>query len=418
VIGLYDTVLTNVRLLSLEDKHLYSIGIRDGKLSVCSKETLTGINTYDAKGDFLFPAFVEMHTHLDTALTAGEPVFNQSGTLFEGIQIWQERKKKSTETDVEQRASKALKMLIEHGVLHVRAAVDISEPGLHSLKAILKVRESFSDLIDLQIIAFPQDGLISCPENRGRLEKALLMGADAASAVPHLETTRENGIASLDYCFSLAKMHRKYVHVFCDEVDDEHSKFIEQVADLTIQYGMEGMVTASHANAMAYYSDAYTQKLIPLLKRADLTIVSCPLINSVTQGRFDRSPKGRGITRIKELQEAGVRVCIAHDDIRSPFYPFGNGNILQAAHMALHLSHMTGEKEVMDVCRMITENGAHAFGIDEDYGIKTGCPASFVTVPADDLMDVFSRQPKCRYVFKNGRLIVSTQPEQSIWHVE
>ncbi|MGG3643833.1 amidohydrolase family protein [Bacillus gobiensis] len=413
---MYDSVLTNVRFL--EDKNRYSIGMIDGKISVITKENINGIQNYDAEGDFILPAFVEMHTHLDTALTAGDPAFSQSGTLFEGIQIWQERKKLVTEEDVISRATIALRMLIEHGVLHVRAAVDISQPTLDSLKALLKVRESFKDLIDLQIIAFPQDGLISCPENRERLEKALLMGADAASAVPHLETTRENGIASLDYCFSLAKVHQKFVHVFCDEVDDGHSRFIEAVADLTIKYSMEGLVTASHANAMAYYSDAYSQKIFSLINKAKLTIVSCPLISSVTQGRFDSSPKGRGITRVKELHESGVSVCIAHDDIRSPFYPFGNGNILQAAHMASHLAHMTGEKEVLDIIQMITENGAKAFGIASDYGIEEGNSASFITVPADDIMDLFSRQLKSRYVFKNGRLIVSTPPSKSVWFVE
>lgn len=413
---MYDSILTNVRFL--EDKSLYSIGMLDGKVSVITKDRLEGNEIYDAEGDFVLPPFVEMHTHLDTALTAGDPAFSQSGTLFEGIQIWQERKRQITEEDVEHRATMALRMLIEHGVLHVRAAVDISQPSLDSLKAVLKVRESFKDWIDLQIIAFPQDGLISSPENRERMEKALLMGADAASAVPHLETTRENGLASLDCCFSLAKMHNKFVHVFCDEVDDGHSRFIESVADLTIQYGMEGLVTASHTNAMAYYPDAYLQKLIPLIINARLTIVSCPLISSVTQGRFDASPKGRGITRIKELHEAGIQVCIAHDDIRSPFYPFGNGNILQAAHMAIHLAHMTGEKEVLDVVQMITENGATSFGIAEDYGIKAGNPASFITVPANDRMDLFSRQTKCRFVFRNGRLIVSSPPSKSVWHIE
>lgn len=310
-------------------------------------------------------------------------------------------------------------MLIEYGVLFVRAAVDISDPDLTALKAVVEVKRKLAHLIDLQIIAFPQDGIESCEENKERLIRAIELGADGVSAVPHLESSRESGFRSLEYSFSLAKKYDKFVHVFCDEVDDEQSRFLEVVAELTIRNKMYNKVTASHANALSYYSDAYAQKVIQLVKRAEINIVSCPLISSAMQGRFDRYPKGRGITRIKELNDAGVNICIAHDDIRTPFYPLGNGNILQAAHMGLHLAHMTGQDELSSILDMITYNGARCFMTDpQDYGIEVGKSANFITLPIDNVADMMSSQPKCGFVFRKGILLTTTEPQTTRWHVK
>ncbi|WKB36440.1 amidohydrolase family protein [Terrilactibacillus sp. S3-3] len=236
------------------------------------------------------------------------------------------KKKQLTKEDVRGRSIRALKTLIENGVLFVRAAVDISDPDLTALKALLEVRSEMSRLIEIQIVAFPQDGLMACPDNRGRLRQALELGADAAGAAPHLEHTREKGIASLAFCFSAAKRLNKFVHVFCDEVDDGASRFLEVVADFTLDYEMAGMVTAIHAIALSYYAEPYAQKVMQLVKTADVNVVTCPLINSAMQGQLNPYPRGRGITRVKDLQAIGVNVCLAHDDIQTPFYPLGSGN--------------------------------------------------------------------------------------------
>lgn len=396
-------------------KYLTNIGIKDGRIHSISVEKLTGTQEIDLEGNVLLPPFVEMHTHLDTVLTAGEPRFNQSGTLGEAIDIWSVRKQSLTKQDVKERASKALKMLMEYGVLYVRAAIDISDSTLTALHAIIELREELKSLLAIQIIAFPQSGIISCPDNQERLEKAILLGADAVSAVPHLENMREEGIQSLDFVFSLARRYEKEIHIFCDEVDDEHSRFLEVVASLTRQGKMEGKVTASHANALLYYSDTYANKVISLVKKAQVTIVCCPLVNTTMQGRADAHPKGRGITRLKELAEQGVNVCIAHDDIQTPFYPFGNGNILQAAHMALHLAHMTGREELKQIVNMITVNGAQAYSIKDKYGIGVGKEANFACFPVKDVYEIFFKQPKCRYLFRKGELVLETVPERTSW---
>lgn len=410
---MFDLVLKNAQLPFKGNPT--NIGIKDGKIHSISSSNLMGNEEMDLEGNVLLPPFVEMHTHLDTVLTAGEPWFNQSGTLGEAIDIWSVRKQSLTKEDVKNRAFKALKMLMEYGVLYVRAAVDISDSDLTALHAIMELREELKSFLSLQIIAFPQNGIISCPENQERLEKAILLGADAVSAVPHLENTREEGIQSLEFAFSLAKKYEKEIHIFCDEVDDEHSRFLEVVASLTMQEKMEGKVTASHANAMLYYSDAYANKVMSLVKKAQVTIVCCPLVNTTMQGRADAHPKGRGITRLKELAEQGVNVCIAHDDIQTPFYPFGNGNILQAAHMALHLAHMTGREELKHIVNMITVNGARAYSIKDKYGIEVGKEANFVCFSVKDVYEIFFKQPKCRYLFRKGALVVETVPERTSW---
>lgn len=410
---LYEVVVRNVKFI--DAKSFKHIGIIDEKFATLTTDKIHGEKEFDAKGDIVLPPFVEMHTHLDTALTVGNDVENQTGTLSEGIEIWSNRKTELTDEDVSKRAMKVIMKLVQNGVLSVRAAVDISDPGLIALKALVELRNKVSHVIDLQIIAFPQDGLISCPENQQRLIQAIELGADVVSAVPHLESTRENGIKSLEYCFSVAKKYHTYIHIFCDEMDDAHSRFLEVVAELALKDNLGEKVTASHANALAYYSDVYSSKVISLVRQAGISVVACPLVNSVMQGRFDPFPKGRGITRVKELNEANVNVCIAHDDIQSPFYPFGNGNILQAAYMAAHLAHMTGSNDLEELIKMITLNAAKAFNPDKHYGIEIGKPANFITVPGENLADVFCNHPKCRFVFKEGKLVASTVPEETIW---
>jgi cytosine/creatinine deaminase len=407
---MYDLIVRNLKF-SL-DKELKDIGMKDGQIKEIGKISVFGKKEIDALGDLVLPPFVESHIHLDTVLTAGTPRWNESGTLFEGIQIWGERKKSLTIEDVKSRAVKVLQNQLSYGILHVRTHVDISDPNLIALRSLLEIKEQVSPYINLQIVAFPQDGILSNHGNQNRLEEALRLGADAVGAIPHNEYTREKGIESLEICFSLAEKYNRMVNIFCDETDDGQSRFLEAVAMLALKTGMKQRVTASHANAMAYYPDSYVARLLSLLQESEVNIVSCPLVSSVMQGRYDPWPKGRGIARIKELWQAGINVSIGHDDIMTPFYPFGTGNMLQAAHMAVHLGHMTGRQEAEEVINMITIRGAKTLQIEPQYGLSVGKPASFVTVPAENPFDLIRNQPMCRFVLSNGKVILQNKYHQ------
>lgn len=415
----YDVIVRNV--VQIGDSESVDIGIRDGLIA--AKGQLgdgTAGRILDAEGRLLVPPFVEPHVHLDTALTAGNPVWNESGTLEEGIRIWSSRKMTLTKEEVLERAERVVRLYLGYGVLHLRSMVDIGDPKLVALEAIMEIKERYRGQIDIQVTAFPQDGIISCPANEERMKEALRMGADGVSAVPHLEHTREEGVQSLRKVFDLAQRSDAYVHVFCDETDDVNSKYLEVCASLAISSGMGSRVTAAHVNAAAYYNESYFRKVIGLVKNSGISIVACPLINSVMQGRFDSYPKGRGITRIKEFQSAGINVALSHDDICSPFYPLGTGNPLDAAYMAAHLAHMSGRSELQSLIGMITNGGAGAMNL-KNYGFEGGviqhnAPASFLLYNARDSSDLIRQRISPRYVFRKGHLLAETLPAvTSLW---
>ncbi|MBB6635801.1 amidohydrolase family protein [Cohnella thailandensis] len=414
----YDLIVKNARLAGSGEKK--DIGIKEGKIAgIGMPPGSASTRTFDAEGRLLTAPFVEAHVHLDTALTAGNPVWNESGTLTEGIGIWASRKQALTREDVLDRAERTLRLLIGYGVLYLRTMVDIGDPKLTALKAILELKERYRDKLDMQVIAFPQDGIVSCPANAERMKEALKLGADGVSAVPHLERTREDGTRSLQIAFDMAKSGGAFVHVFCDETDDGSSRFLEVCASLAIETGLKGRAAAAHANAAAYYNEPYFRKIAALVKEAELSIVACPLINSVMQGRYDAYPKGRGITRIKEFRDAGVNVALAHDDILSPFYPLGTGNPLDAAHMAAHLAHMSGRAELSALLGMITEGGASAMNLGERYSgkdgdLRPGAPASFLLFDARDAQEMIRLRAAPRFVFRNGRIVAETSPVRTL----
>ncbi|MCI3921087.1 amidohydrolase family protein [Paenibacillus sp. TRM 82003] len=410
----YDVLVRNVRLPGAAGT--VDLGIAKGTIAaIGGLAGAPAAAAFDAEGRLLLPPFVEAHVHLDTTLTAGDPVWNESGTLSEGISIWSARKQSLTREDVLARAERTVKLHIGYGVLHLRAIVDIGDPKLTALQAVLELKERYRDLVHMQVIAFPQDGIVACPENEARLAEALRLGADGVSAVPHLERTREEGVLSLRKAFGLAERGGAFVHVFCDETDDGASKYLEVCAALALTTGLESRVAAAHVNAAAYYSEPYFQKLLGLVQRSGLSIVACPLINSAMQGRYDGFPKGRGLTRIQDFHRAGVNVALAHDDIRTPFYPLGTGNPLDAAHMAAHLAHMCGHADAPHLLRMITEGGAAALNLGKAYSVRdgvlrTGAPASFLLFDAADAAELIRMRTAPRYVFSRGRLIAETRP--------
>ncbi|EOI3555059.1 cytosine deaminase [Cronobacter dublinensis] len=365
----------------------------------------------DAQGGLVIAPLVEPHIHLDATLTAGEPEWNMSGTLFEGIERWGQRKATITHEDTKRRAHKTIGMLRDHGIQHVRTHVDVTDPTLAALKAMLEVKEEARHLIDLQIVAFPQEGIESFPQGRALMEQAVEMGADVVGGIPHFENTREQGVSSVKFLMDLAERTGCLVDVHCDETDDAQSRFLEVLAEETRVRGMGARVTASHTVAMGSYDNAYCSKLFRLLRRAGLSFVSCPTESIHLQGRFDTWPKRRGVTRMAELDRAGMNVCFGQDSIKDPWYPLGNGNILRVLDAGLHICHMMGYEDLQRSLDFVTDNSARALNLGDNYGIGEGRPANLVVLDAPDDYEVVRRQAKARYSVRHGEVILRREPE-------
>lgn len=365
----------------------------------------------DAQGGLVIAPLVEPHIHLDATLTAGEPAWNMSGTLFEGIERWGQRKATITHEDTKRRAHTTIGMLRDHGIQHVRTHVDVTDPTLAALKAMLEVKEEARHLIDLQIVAFPQEGIESFPQGRALMEQAVEMGADVVGGIPHFENTREQGVSSVKFLMDLAERTGCLVDVHCDETDDAQSRFLEVLAEETRVRGMGARVTASHTVAMGSYDNAYCSKLFRLLRRAGLSFVSCPTESIHLQGRFDTWPKRRGVTRVAELDRAGMNVCFGQDSIKDPWYPLGNGNILRVLDAGLHICHMMGYEDLQRSLDFVTDNSARALNLGDNYGIGEGHPANLVVLDAPDDYEVVRRQAKARYSVRHGEVILRREPE-------
>ncbi|HEC8346697.1 TPA: cytosine deaminase [Providencia rettgeri] len=390
---------------------LWRIDIENKKIQAIVPQPAGEIlpESLDAEGGLVTAPFVEPHIHLDTTQTAGQPSWNQSGTLFEGIERWAERKAMLTHNDVKSRAWQTLKWQIANGIQHVRTHVDVSDPTLTALKAMLEVKQEIAPWVDLQIVAFPQEGILSYPNGEALLEEALRLGADVVGAIPHFEFTREYGVESLHKTFALAQKYDRLIDVHCDEIDDEQSRFVETVAALAHAQGMGARVTASHTTAMHSYNGAYTSRLFRLLKMSRINFVANPLVNIHLQGRFDTYPKRRGITRVKEMLAADINVCFGHDDVFDPWYPLGTANMLQVLHMGLHVCQLMGYQQINDGLKLISEYSARTLAL-ADYGIGEGKRANLLVLPAENGFDAVRRQVPVRYSIRDGRVIANTQP--------
>jgi cytosine deaminase len=409
--------IDNLRLSGHEG--LWQLAIEQGRIAhiVPQPEGQEWRNdVLDAQGGLAQPAFVEPHIHLDTTQTAGQPAWNQSGTLFEGIERWAERKALLTHEDVKQRAWQTLKWQIANGVQYVRTHVDVSDPTLTALRAMLEVKQEVAPWVTLQIVAFPQEGIMSYPNGEALLEEALRLGADVVGAIPHFEFTREYGVESLHKAFALAQKYDRLVDVHCDEIDDEQSRFVETVAALALKLDMGARVTASHTTAMHSYNGAYASRLFRLLKMSGINFVANPLVNIHLQGRFDSYPKRRGITRVKEMLEANINVCFGHDDVFDPWYPLGTANMLQVLHMGLHVCQLMGYGQIDDGLKLITSHSARTLNLT-DYGLTAGNSANLVILPAESGFDAVRRQTPVRYSIRQGAVIAETQPAETMLYL-
>ena len=398
---------------------LWQIVIEDGKIA----RILPNEEQIDFSGDILdgeqgivYPPFVEPHIHLDATQTAGQPNWNQSGTLFEGIERWAERKSLLSHEDVKSRAWKTLKWQIANGVQHVRTHVDVSDPTLTALKAMLEVKKEVAPWVDLQIVAFPQEGILSYPNGEALLGQAMAMGADVVGGIPHFEFTREYGVESMHIAFNIARKYNKQIDIHCDEIDDEQSRFVETVAALALKYEMGDKVTASHTTAMHSYNNAYASRLFRLLKLSKIHFVANPLVNIHLQGRFDTYPKRRGVTRVKEMLKNNINVCFGHDDVFDPWYPLGTANMLQVLHMGLHVCQLMGYGQINDGLKLVTENSAKALGL-QGYGVEEGNAANFIILPAENGFDAVRRQVPTRYSIRHGKVIAETKLAETTIHL-
>jgi cytosine/creatinine deaminase len=401
-----DLILRNARLAGQQG--LTDLGVDAGVIVPVGADA-TATETIDVSGRLVTAPLVEPHIHLDAVLTVGQPRPNVTGSLFEGIAIWAERVADLSYEDVQARVSQVLRWQLACGVQHVRSHVDVCDPQLRALRALVDLREQAGGLIDMQLVAFPQQGILAFDGGRELMRKAVELGADVVGGIPHYELTREDGVESVRFAMALADEHGLAVDIHCDETDDDHSRFVEVMAAETIRRGMSGRVTASHTTAMHSYNNAYAYRLINNIARAGLHMVTNPLDNSVLQGRFDTGPIRRGHTRIKQLQEAGVNVCIGHDSVMDPWYPLGYGDPLQAAFVLVHLGQMSGDAELRRLIEMITTNAARALGVP-DYGLRDGGPADLVVFDAPTEADALRLVAPRMLVLRGGKVVARSEP--------
>ena len=410
-----DLLLRNARVLGTDG--VTDLGIDAGVIVPVAdgpgeSAAAAAAEVIDLEGRLVTPPLVEPHIHLDAVLTVGQPRENVSGSLFEGIAVWAERVATLTVDDVTARAREVLMWQLACGVQAVRSHVDVCDPDFRALHALVGLREELRGLIELQLVAFPQQGIYGFDGGPELMRRAIELGADVVGGIPHYELTREDGVESVKFVFALADEAGLRIDIHCDETDDDHARFVEVMVAETIKRGMTGRVTASHTTAMHSYNNAYAGRLITNIARAGLHMVTNPLDNAVLQGRFDTGPIRRGHTRVKELLAAGVNVAIGHDSVMDPWYPLGYGDPAQAAFVLAHLGHMSGATELPYLLEMVTTNPAKALGVDSG-GIRLGGPADLVVFDAPSAQDALRRVTPRFLVLRGGRIVARTQPART-----
>jgi len=363
----------------------------------------------DATGRLVSPPFVDSHFHLDSTLSYGQPRVNQSGTLLEGIELWGEFKSDLTIDNIKARAGELCRWAIARGTLAIRSHVDVSDDNLLAVEALLELREEVKPYIDIQLVAFPQDGYYRYGPNSANLERALDLGVDVVGGIPHFERTMAEGAASVKALCEIAADRGLQVDMHCDESDDPESRHIETLTFHTRRLGLQGQVTGSHLTSMHSMENYYVSKLIPLMAEARMHVVANPLINITLQGRHDTYPKRRGMTRVKELMEAGVNVAFGQDALLDPWYSFGSYDMLEVAHMGLHVAQMTGVEQMQQMFAAVTTNAAKVMGL-KDYGLEAGCHADMVILQAASPQEALRLKPARLYVIRRGTVIAETPP--------
>ena len=361
----------------------------------------------DAQGFLLSPPFVDAHFHMDATLSYGLPRVNKSGTLLEGIALWGELKPLLTQEALIERALTYCDWAVAKGLLAIRSHVDTSDASLLPVEALLEVKRRVAPYLDLQLVAFPQDGVLRSPGGVANLQRALDMGVDVVGGIPHFERTMAEGAASVKLLCEIAAERGLLVDMHCDESDDPMSRHIETLAFEAQRLGLQGRVNGSHCTSMHSMDNYYVSKLLPLIAESGVSIIANPLINITLQGRHDSYPKRRGMTRVPELMAAGVNVAFGHDCVMDPWYGLGSGDMLEVAHMGLHVAQMTSQKGIRDCFDAVTSNAAKVMHLD-GYGLEPGCDASFVLLQARDAVEAIRLRANRLKVWRKGRLVAET----------
>ncbi|WP_298812496.1 amidohydrolase family protein [uncultured Roseibium sp.] len=389
------------------------IACRNGRIEAIETGIAAEAQTViDAADNLVSPPFVDSHFHMDATLSLGLPRMNQSGTLLEGIALWGELKEILTVDAVVERALKYCDLAVSQGLLAIRTHVDVCDDRLTGVKGLLEVRDRVKDYIDLQLVAFPQDGLYRAPNAEANLLTALDMGVDIVGGIPHFERTMDDGARSVRRLCEVAAERDLMVDMHCDETDDPMSRHIETLAYETQRLGLKGRVAGSHLTSMHSMDNYYVSKLLPLIAEAEVHAIANPLINITLQGRHDTYPKRRGQTRVPEMRSYGINVAFGHDCVMDPWYSMGSGDMLEVASMGLHVAQMTSREAIRYCFDCVTSHPAKAMGL-EDYGLAKGCKADFVMLQARDAIEAIRLKATRLAVVKGGKVIATTPARQA-----
>ncbi|WP_326894270.1 amidohydrolase family protein (plasmid) [Rhizobium beringeri] len=405
---MFDLIVRNANLP--DGRKGIDIGIQGGKIIAVEHNLQAQAGEdIDATDRLVSPPFVDPHFHMDATLSLGLPRMNVSGTLLEGIALWGELRPIVTKEELVDRALRYCDLAVTQGLLFIRSHVDTSDPRLVTVEAMIEVREKVAPYIDLQLVAFPQDGYYRSPGAIDALNRALDMGVDIVGGIPHFERTMGEGTASVEALCRIAADRGLPVDIHCDETDDPLSRHIETLAAETIRFGLQGRVAGSHLTSMHSMDNYYVSKLIPLMAEAEINVIPNPLINIMLQGRHDTYPKRRGMTRVRELMDAGLNVSFGHDCVMDPWYSMGSGDMLEVGHMAIHVAQMAGIDDKKRIFDALTVNSAKTMGI-AGYGLEKGCNADLVILQASGTLEALRLKPNRLAVIRRGKVIARSAP--------
>ena len=388
-----------------QHKEVVDIGIEAGRIvAVESRLAASAQEEIDAAGSLVTPPFVDPHFHMDATLSYGLPRVNASGTLLEGIALWGELKPQLTQEALIERALQYCDWAVARGLLAIRSHVDVCDPRLLAVEALLEVKRRVAPYLDLQLVAFPQDGVLRTAGAFDNLKRAIALGVDVVGGIPHFERTMADGAESVRMLCEYAAEQGLRVDMHCDESDDPLSRHIETLAAQTHRLGLHGRVTGSHLTSMHSMDNYYVSKLLPLMRESGVAAIANPLINITLQGRSDSYPKRRGMTRVPEMIAAGINVAFGHDCVMDPWYSLGSGDMLEVAHMGLHVAQMTGVDAMHACFDAVTVNAARILGL-EGYGIAPGCEANFVVLDARDPVEAIRLRAARLAVVRRGKVV-------------
>jgi len=406
---------TNVKLKG--KKELVSILTENGVIKRIAEEIPEECETVDIGGNLVIPPYVDPHLHLDYVFTADMGEQNDSGTLFEGIQRWSESKGKTTVEQMKERIYSGIRKEMLHGVQAIRTHIDVTDPTFTGLKAALEVREEVKDILDLQIVAFPQEGMYVYKGGDELVEEGLKMGADCVGAIPHFELAREFGEKSIHRTVELALKYDKLIDVHCDETDDVQSRFLELLNALVLMEDIGKRTAASHTCSFGSADNSYAFRMMKLFKKSGINFISCPTENIYLEGRQDTYPKRRGLTRVKELNDHGINVCFAQDSMSDPWYPLGNGNMMMILDHGIHIAQMMSPEEIRNALDLVTVNGAAAMNLTEHYGIEEGKPANFIVLNAKSEFEAICERAGVVASVRKGEFLFQKEPEKVKYYV-